>query len=332
MLAQLDHIPAGLLEVAATDLHRILPGSALLHLPGRDPRPLFVSVLLHGNETAGLLAIQAVLKKYEGQTLPRSLSIFFGNVEAARFNARRLDGQCDYNRIWPGGDAPDCAETRMARAVLEEMAGREIFAAIDVHNNTGLNPHYACVNRLDDRFLQLAAMFGRLVVHFNTPKGVLSTAFAELCPSVTLECGKPGQPYGVEHAFAYLDACLHLSEIPDHGVARGDLDLYHTVAKVTVREEASFGFGEGDWNLALYPDIERHNFAEMAVGTAWGAARGALPVLALDEEGRDVSERYFAVEEGELILREYVMPSMLSPDITIIRQDCLCYLMKRMAI
>lgn len=329
MLAQLDHIPAGLLEVAATDLHTLLPGPTLLHLPGRDPRPLFVSALLHGNETTGLLAVQAVLRKYAEHPLPRALSIFFGNIEAARRNVRRLDGQCDYNRIWPGGEEPDGPETRMARAVLDEMAGRGIFAAVDVHNNTGLNPHYGCVTCLDNRSLQLAAMFDRLVVHFATPKGTLAAAFAELCPSTTLECGKPGQPYGVEHAFTYLDACLHLSEIPDHPVAHGDLDLYHTVAKVTVREEASFGFGEGDWHLALYPDIERHNFAEMVPGTAWGTARGELPVFAADEEGQDVSAHYFAIEDGELVLRQYVMPSMLTPDATIIRQDCLCYLMKR---
>jgi hypothetical protein len=83
------------------------------------------------------------------------------------------------------------------------MIRRGVFASIDVHNNTGLNPHYACVNRLDKEFLWLASLFGRLVIYFTHPKGTQTAAFAPFCPAVTLECGKPEHPYGVEHAFEY---------------------------------------------------------------------------------------------------------------------------------
>lgn len=65
----------------------------------RLPEPLFVSMLLHGNETTGLLAVQRLLDKYRDQPLPRALSVFVGNVEAARLGLRRLEGQPDYNRI-----------------------------------------------------------------------------------------------------------------------------------------------------------------------------------------------------------------------------------------
>ena len=61
MLTTLDHIPAGFLEASAGGLHQVLPGPTLIHLPGRKPDPLFVSVLLHGNEYTGLKAIQNVL-------------------------------------------------------------------------------------------------------------------------------------------------------------------------------------------------------------------------------------------------------------------------------
>jgi succinylglutamate desuccinylase len=82
----------------------VLPGPALIHLPGRRIPPLFVSVLLHGNEDTGWLAAQSVLKKYATVELPRALSLFIGNVEAARTGLRRLDGQPDYNRVWPGSE------------------------------------------------------------------------------------------------------------------------------------------------------------------------------------------------------------------------------------
>jgi hypothetical protein len=42
-----------------------------------------------------------------------------------------------------------------------------------------------------------------------------------------------------------------------------------------------------------------------------------------------VASDYFQVEEGQLCLNRSVMPSMLTKDLEVIRQDCLCYLMER---
>lgn len=331
---QLDSIPEGLLEVSAEQLCTVLPRPTLIHLPGRQEQPLFVSVLLHGNESTGLHAVQELLKKYADRPLPRALSLFFGNVEAARLGLRRLDGQPDFNRVWPGTTHESCAETALMGAVFAEMARREVFASIDVHNNTGLNPHYACVNRLDHRFFQLATMFGRLVTYFTHPKGTQAAAMGALCPAVTLECGKPEHRHGAEHALEYLDACLHLSEIPDHPVKLHDIDLYHTVAQVTIREECRFGFSGDGLDLCFNEDIDHLNFTDLAAGTVLGnIANGSseLPLRAMDEAGRDVAEVYFAIREGQLVLQKSIMPSMLTLNERIIRQDCLGYLMERIA-
>ncbi len=330
-LYQTDSIPDGLLDAEARDLHALLPGPTLLHLPGRQPRPLFVSVLLHGNEVTGLQAIQRVLRKYQRQPLPRALSVFFGNVAAAAAGLRRLDGQPDYNRVWPGTDHPDCPEARLMRQVWEIMRRRRVFASIDVHNNTGHNPHYACVNRLERPFLNLAALFGRLVVYFLRPHGVQSMAFARLCPAVTLECGKPGVERGAVHAADFIDTCLHLEKVPDKPISRGAIDLFHTVAQVKIREHIRFSFNDESADLVLRGDLDRLNFTELPPGIAWGEVHTrAMPVRAIAEDGREVTLRYFAVEDGKLVLRQKVMPSMLTLDERVIRQDCLCYLMERL--
>ncbi|HYE37023.1 M14 family metallopeptidase [Methylocaldum sp.] len=334
-LTQLDYAPKGLIEIDAERLHSILPGPTLIHLQGRHERPLFVSVLLHGNEPTGLHALQTLLRKYTDQPLPRSLSVFIGNVSAARGGVRRLEGQVDYNRVWPGTSHAACRETAMMQAVVEEMARRHVFASIDVHNNTGVNPHYACVNRLDHRFFRLASMFGRMVIYFTYPKGTQTSAFARLCPAVTLECGKPGQKYGSEHAFEYLDACLHLTDIPDHPVASQDLDFYHTVVQVTVREDVSFGFQSATPDLQLNEDLDHLNFTELSAGTVLGTLKNGssiLPFIACDEAGRDVASDYFEIREDRLVLKKAVMPSMLTLDKQIIRQDCFCYLMEKKAL
>lgn len=332
MLREWDHLPEGFLSARAGDLEGLLGGPSLFHLPGRRPEPLFVSVLLHGNEPAGLEAVQALLRHPPPGGLPRSLSLFVGNVRAARAGVRRLEGQPDYNRVWPGGDGGDTPEHRLMAGVTERMRGLGPFASVDVHNNTGLNPHYACVNRLEHRFLHLATLFGRTVVYFIRPRGVQSLAFAELCPAVTLECGKSGDARGVEHARDFITACLQLAEIPTHPVAPHDMDLFHTVAVVKIPERISFSFSTGSAELFLDPDLDRMNFRELPAGTALATVRPGcpMPVEARSESGEDVTGEYFAVDRDRLVLRRPVMPSMLTLDERVVRQDCLCYLMERM--
>ncbi|MDP3281786.1 MAG: M14 family metallopeptidase [Nitrosomonas sp.] len=332
MLTELDYLPDGLLQVEARELYTILPGPTLIHLPGRRDIPLFVSILLHGNEDTGLKAMQTVLKKYQNTSLPRALSLFIGNIEAARQGVRRLENQLDYNRVWSADADANAAEHRMTRKVVKIMMQRGVFASIDIHNNSGLNPHYACINRLDDTFLHLATMFSRIVVYFTNPKGVQSEAFAHLCPAVTLECGKPGGIGGIEHAATFVEGALHLSSFPAHPVPKHDLSLFHSVAVVTVPEAISLSVGASLSNLCLEENIDHYNFRELEPGTRLGfvSDTNLMPLRALNETGQDISGYYFEVKAGELIIRRPVMPAMLTRDILIIRQDCLCYLMERL--
>jgi len=107
MLNEMNHIPDAFLDARAEDLHKILPAPSLFHLQGDNPQPLFLCTLLHGDETTGLYAIQRLLKKYQNKPLPRAISLFIGNIAAARKKQRRLDDQDDYNRIWPGSHHND---------------------------------------------------------------------------------------------------------------------------------------------------------------------------------------------------------------------------------
>jgi hypothetical protein len=329
----LDGLPVGLLELQSGSLHTLLSGPTLIHLPGRRPEPLFVSVLLHGDEDGGWEAMRRLLRRYhEINELPRALSLFIGNVEAARHGVRFLEGQADYNRVWEDHSGNEnLPERLLMRQVVSEMEVRGLFAAIDVHNNSGLNPHYGCVRNLDHAHLHLAALFSRTVVFFRTPIGVQTGAFAELCPAVTIEAGKSGQAHGVEHILEFVDAVLHLSQWPDHPVAEHDVDLFHTVAVCKVPEPVSFGFGESATDIEFLRNLDHLNFRELPAGTKLGRIHGtkAVPLDVRDEGGEDVTGRFFRVHGGELQTALPVMPSMLSVNATAIRQDCLCYLMER---
>src|SRR5512141_275326 len=96
---RLDYVhgfPEVLLDVPSRDLWRHLRGPTLFYVPGKHALPLFVSVLLHGNESTGWAAVQSVVRHYQAK-LPRKLLLFVGNVEAAKHNVRTLPHQYDYN-------------------------------------------------------------------------------------------------------------------------------------------------------------------------------------------------------------------------------------------
>ncbi|MCC5810911.1 MAG: succinylglutamate desuccinylase/aspartoacylase family protein [Ectothiorhodospiraceae bacterium] len=325
-----DGVPSGFLQAKPTDLAAVLGGPSLIRLAGKRHPALFVSIMLHGNEPVGLEAVQAVLRRHSGHALPRELIVFVGNVHAAAAGVRRLDGQPDFNRIWPGTETVGTPEADMAARVTTEMREQGLFASLDIHNNTGLNPHYACINRLDAPYKSLASLFSRTVVYFTRPLGVQSLAFAPFCPAVTVECGRAGDGRGSEHAAEFLDALLHLQALPKRPAAE-PLGLFHTVARVRVPETQAFAFGEHAEGIAFFDDLDHMNFRELAAGTALARYHGdGIPLLVEDESGRDVADRYFRLDQGELVTACRFMPSMLTLDERVIRQDCLCYVMERL--
>ncbi|MEJ2328937.1 MAG: M14 family metallopeptidase [Gammaproteobacteria bacterium] len=334
MLTIINGIPEGLLDLEASRLANILDGPTLIHLDGRRGDTLFVSALLHGNEPTGWEAVRRLLKEYDAgggdKPLPRNMSLFIGNVAAAKAGLRRLDGQPDYNRVWPGGELTDNPEAAMMQLVIDSVIQRNLFASIDIHNNTGINPHYGCVNVIDNRFLRLALLFSRLVIYFIRPAGVQSLAMAQYCPAVTIEAGKVGDEAGIERTRQFVDACLHLSELSGEPLHHEEIDLFHTVATVKVPKDVGFDFEDDTRTISFYSELERFNFCELPEGTAWAKiSSGTLPLEVISENGNSVAERFFLNEDGLLKNRVPVMPSMLTSDHRVIEQDCLCYLMER---
>ena len=331
MLNETDILPDGLLEAEATELLELLGSPTLIHLQGEKKEPLFVSTLLHGNETTGFYAIQRLLKDYQDKPLPRSISVFIGNVGAAAANQRRLDQQPDYNRIWPGTHHDDCAETDMMKTVSNIMRKRKTFASIDIHNNTGYNPHYACVNILNPHCIQLAGMFGNTVVYFTSPKGVQSAAFSDFCPAVVLECGQSGEADGVSHSTRFLQAVLNTEKLPSEHPEH--INLFHTVARVTVPETFSLGI-DNSTDIHLSPALEKMNFEQLGTGSIFAGLKpdSTAHLVVTNESNEDVTSEFFEIEDSRIILKKNATLSMYTTNERAIRQDCLCYLMEQIHI
>lgn len=328
MLTILERIPEGLLERPAELLYQVLDGPTLIHLSGTLGPPLFITVLLHGNEHTSWDAARHLLAQHQGRQLKRAISLFIGNVEAARYNQRFLDHQVDFNRIWGG---PPAQRHPLAAQVVDQMATRQIYASIDVHNNTGKNPHYACVNVVAPAYLRLARMFSRTMVFFTSPDTVQSRAFAPLCPAITVEAGLSGDPRGTEHVYRFLEDCLALAHLSDEPVSAGEVDLYHTVAIAKVAPQYSLGFGDPTADINFDHEIEYFNFREIAPGTPLGSIQPTVraPFVVTNEAGDPVTGDFLFIEQGQIKTRRAVVPAMITRDINAIRKDCFCYFMER---
>ena len=330
MLNEMNHIPDAFLEAKAENLYEVLKAPTLFHLEGINPQPLFICTLLHGDETTGLYAIQRLLKKYRKEPLPRAISLFIGNIAAARENLRSLDTQDDYNRIWPGSHHSDSPEKDMMQIVTNIMQKKKPFASIDIHNNTGKNPHYGCINILNPHGLVLASAFSNIAVYFTDPKGVQSSAFADFCPSVVLECGQASDRSGEDHALSYIENILEMDSL-----SAGDSDnlmLYHTVARVTVPKTVSIGDSTKD--ICLNPQLEEKNFHQIQPGTEFASVNSAKDKLIIvnSESHEDITDEYMEIRDNRILFKKPITLAMYTTNERAIRQDCACYLMEELRI
>ena len=324
---RLHGLPDGFFDISTANIRTLFPNPTLIQLDGKDPSFLFISILLHGNEYTGLKVMQQVLARH-AEDLPRSVLLFIGNVRAAEMNRRFLPGQVDYNRCWPGTDQEPSPTSQMMHRVVEIAHGLPLFAAIDIHNNTGKNPHYACIADPTLENQNLAARFNRIGMVFRE-RGVCTMAFNGICPAATLECGLPGDPKGIEHACRFLEDMLTLDELPHTKPTRHALHLVESHLTLNIPEHVSFEFDPAaDADLRFENDIEERNFTLIDPHQVFGYTRVARPISITDPDGHDVTDDIMRVEEGKIYLNNTLMPAMLTRDKLVVRQDCLCHLLQ----
>lgn len=333
-LSIINGLPLGLEKLTASELYRLLPGPTLIEIPGRKDPPLFVSVLLHGNETGGWEALRQLLALLGDQPPDRALCLFIGNVRAAREGVRHLPDQPDFNRVWNGG--PKHALADAAREVTEYMRTRGAFASLDFHNNSGVNPLHVCVSALCRDTVRVASLFAPISVLVEYPTGIQCAAFSAFCPAVTLEAGKPGDSNGVAKCLDLLNAMLSIDAIED--IATGDgreASLYASTARIELPERCNFAFsslpfGDDAADITLASDMEARNFHHLPAGTLFASVPQGkeIPLFIVSRQGEIDTDRYFSRHGSQVRFARDVILSMYTSNSTSVRQDCLCYLME----
>ncbi len=332
---QIAHeLPEGIESLPAEALYKVLAGPTLFEMRGQRDPALFVSVLLHGDEVGGWEAVRRLIKRLRGSPPARSLNLFVGNVRAARASVRHLPDQPDFNRVWDGRIDHPLAET--ARLVTGHMRARGCFAGLDLHNNSGVNPCHVCIAKRDSHTLRLGSLFSPLTVLVDFPRSIQSAAFADFCPSVTLEAGRTGDLQGVSRILDTLESLLPLESLDD--IAMPDevsASLYATVARIELDKQASFAF-EGRAHSGTSPDmvlsahLESRNFETLPKGTLFArlSRTGEPPLVITSQHGRLNMRDWFEVREDALVLARDLVFSMYTTNRESVRQDCLCYVMQ----
>ena len=298
-------LPESLADVPATALADELGGPTLFDLRKRNRPPLFVSVLMHGNEVSGWDAVRRRMDEFD----ELSVMLFVANPDAARLGVRALDGRVDFNRVWDGGEMP---EARIAAEVTARAAAAKPYLAVDIHNNTGRSPPYSVVCRSDRRTLGFAGAFSQRALLANLPDGFQTRCFARFCTAVTVEVGTPDDPRSTPRAGDFLGRLLASHpERPEDAFEPEALALFETVARVTVTD-----------CTVIEPANQHFNFRQAPAGTAL-TRKG--PLAAHSADGRDVGNDYFTTDDATAVLKRPTTLAMYTGDIDSARRDCLCY-------
>ena len=335
-LTILNQLPDAFLDISPLDIKKVLNKPTLIHLKGSKSPALFVSILLHGNEFSGLEIMQEILKKYKitnGYKLPRDLWLFVGNVDAAELGLRAIDGQVDFNRAWPGTPSPQTDTAKLIQEVMYTISEDTLFASIDLHNNTGQNPHYGCISEVNEKNKYLCTFFNHIGMVFKSPKGVSTMAFDSLCPAITLECSTPGNKPAKEKAFALIDDLMRMDHFPTKAVAKHDLQLVKNSATVKINTDVSFCFeddvsNDSEMDLTVVKNFDHHNFTLLEKNEVFAYTKVPKPLMVTSPESKDITDEIIQNHNGKLSLKKALMPAMITMDKKIVLQDCLCYLLE----
>jgi succinylglutamate desuccinylase len=330
-LTILKTIPKELLSCRIENLNEVLTGPTLLDIEGESEQTLFISTLLHGNETTSFLVLQKWLLQFQKTKPSKRLLIFLGNIAAAVRGLRQLPDGPDYNRIWESGPWP---EHNLASEVFIYAKQFPLFANIDIHNNTGKNPFYACINVLSEEAIKLANLFSKKVVYFTEPSQVQSMAFAELCPSMTIEAGLPGNEVATNEVIRVLDCLMRRQSFHELSIDR-DVQIYHTFGRIKIAHHASVDFEysqDSQAELSFDCSLDDKNFEILPINSRLGFIKNPQVLTVIDNRGEEITDEIFSFNAGEIRTKQIIIPSMFTKNITIMKDDCLGYIMERMKI
>ena len=301
-----------LFAVEARELHHVLTRATVFDLRRDAVRPIFVSTLLHGNETSGWDAVRRFIADFPDA----SIALFIGNVDAAAEQMRHLSSEPDFNRIWR--QQPWHSEINQ---ILERF---KPWCGIDIHNNSGPNPHYSVVTDVSASTLALAALFSNKVIFTDHTLDILAHAVSSYCPSLTIETGTVDDPSSERRAYDFLKRLNELGRVPNE--RKHELETYETIGIVKVEHEN----GSLENFPRFHTSLKQKSFSTLAVGSPFIECLppGWRVNVSDPAHARDLTHDYLEFRDRSAFLKRDVVMSMFTNTPLLAIQDCVCYFLK----
>ena len=301
-----------LLDVEAHELHRFLSGATVFDLRQEGVQPFFVSTLLHGNETSGWDAVRRFISDYPDA----SILLFVGNVQAAAQNMRHLPHEKDFNRIW--------REQPWLSNLNELLETYKPWCGIDIHNNSGPNPHYSVVTDTRASTLALATLFSNKVIFTDHTLDILAHSVASYCPALTIETGTVDDSGSEQRAYDFLQHLNTIGCVPD--TLQCEPKTYATIGIVKVEHKN----GSLDDFPVFEPSLQQKSFKTLAAGSPFiNCLPSGWQVNVLDPaHDRDLTHDFLEFHDQSAFLKRDVVMSMFTHTPLLAIQDCVCYFLK----
>ena len=311
-----DRFDERLSRIEARDLHRFLPKATVFDLRWDNVQPFFISTLLHGNETSGWDAV----RRFVTDCPDASIVLFIGNVDAAAQQMRHLPDEADFNRIWR--QQPWHSELARLLDLFDPWCG------IDIHNNSGPNPHYSVVTDTSASTLALAALFSNKVIFTDHTLDILAHAVSSHCPALTVETGTVDDPTSEQRAYDFLKQLNELRRVPE--TPKCELETYETIGIVRVEHE--------NGSLENFPrfdeSLKRKSFTTLPAGTPFiDCLPSGWQVKVSDPaHNLDLTHDFLEFHESSAFVKREVVMSMFTNTPLLAIQDCVCYFLKTTSI
>lgn len=306
-----------LLDCRADNLADFLDSPTLFDLTLGASNPLFVSTLLHGNETSGWDAMSRLLR----DGVPCPLILFIGNVQAARDGRRSQPHGVDFNRIWSNEAT---VGSRLAAEVIDYIRPRKPWFALDIHNNSGPNPHYSVITNLDSTTLDAASRFSDKAIYATQPNGVITRRTQPLCPSIAIEVGMSNDPASAERAYDYLRLLTTEQRVPaPHNTP---LKLYRSKYRVEVEHshaDVLDGFPQ------LNEELDYCSFEVVREGQRFATiVDDSWTFRVRDDDATVRTGEFLSRDASKIRFKKDVIISMYTRNAQIALEDCVCYFLE----
>ena len=107
--------------------------------------------------------------------------------------------------------------------------------------------------------------------------------------------------------------------------------VFHTLGRIKINPNAKVDFKDGQDSMAdisLVSNIDMKNFVSIPANSHVGYAKDFSLLWVEGNDGVDITDRFFRIENEELITNRLFIPSMFTQDVYVMKEDCLGYIME----